>query len=110
MRLAACQALPEPSGDVLPRVYLPVSTPLASGPGILGRVSCVTRQLCTSRSSWSIASWCGLAGAGSIVGTSCQAGFVAITLGSARPRPNPQKLLVLARDLLVVARDLTAAG
>jgi hypothetical protein len=41
----------------------------------------------------------------------------AITLGSARPRPNPQKLLVLARDLLVlardllvVARDLTAAG
>ena len=32
------------------------------------------------------------------------------TLRSPSPRPNPQKLLVLARDLLVVARDLTAAG
>jgi len=52
----------------------------------------------------------GLAGAGSIVGASCQAGFLAITLESPSPRPNPQKLLVLARDLLVVARDLTAAG
>ena len=51
-----------------------------------------------------------VAGAGSIVGASCQAGFLAITLGSAPPRPNPQKLLVLASDLLVGARDLTAAG
>jgi hypothetical protein len=34
----------------------------------------------------------------------------AITLGSPSLRPNPQKLLVLARDLIVVARDLTAAG
>jgi hypothetical protein len=31
-----------------------------------------------------------------------QAGFLAIRLGSPSPRPNPQKLLVLARDLLVV--------
>jgi hypothetical protein len=31
------------------------------------------------------------------------------TLGTPSPRPNPQKLLVLARDLLVLARDLTAA-
>jgi hypothetical protein len=38
-----------------------------------------------------------------------QAGFLAITLGSPSPRPNPQKLLVLARDLLVVAAGLTAA-
>jgi hypothetical protein len=33
-----------------------------------------------------------------------------ITLGSPSPRPNPQKLLVPAYDLLAVARDLTAAG
>ena len=39
-----------------------------------------------------------------------QAGFLAITLGSPSPRPNPQKLLVLARDLTAVARDLIAAG
>ena len=33
------------------------------------------------------------------------------TLGSPGPRPNPQKLLVLARDpLIVVARDLKAVG
>jgi hypothetical protein len=33
------------------------------------------------------------------------------TLGSPSPRPNPQKLLVLARDpLIVVARDRKAAG
>jgi len=32
----------------------------------------------------------------------CRAGVLAITLGSPSPRPNPQKLLVLARDLLVV--------
>jgi hypothetical protein len=32
------------------------------------------------------------------------------TLRSPSPRPNPQKLLVPARDLLVVARGLAAAG
>ena len=32
------------------------------------------------------------------------------TLGSPSPRPNPQELRVVARDLLVVARDLTGAG
>jgi hypothetical protein len=36
--------------------------------------------------------------------------FLAITLESPSPGPNPHKLVVLARDLLVVARDLTAAG
>ena len=32
------------------------------------------------------------------------------TLRSPSPRPNPQMLRVVARDLLVVARDLTGAG
>ena len=36
--------------------------------GRTARVSCLTRHSCTARSSWSIASWRGLAGAGSIVG------------------------------------------
>jgi hypothetical protein len=50
-----------------------------------------------------------LAVAGSIVGASCPAGFLAITLGPPSPRPNPQKLLVPCRDLIVVPRNLTAA-
>jgi hypothetical protein len=44
--------------------------------------------------------------AGSIVGASCQNGFLGLTLGSPSPHPNPHKLLVIARDLTVVARDL----